>query len=145
VNGPAGPRTQLKRFVSIGILVTLANLTFYALLRGDLGPLTANLVAMLICTVANTAANRRLTFNIRGPKDRAKHQLQGLAVFGLGLGLTTAALTALSSTTPHAPRTYELAVLVAANLGGTILRFVLFRAWVFRPTSAACRGDTTAA
>ncbi|MCO7218403.1 hypothetical protein [Klenkia sp. PcliD-1-E] len=33
---------------------------------------------------------------------------------------------------PHAHRLVELTFLVAANLAATLLRLVLFRAWVFR-------------
>ena len=46
----------------------------------------ANLLALLVTAVANTAANRRFTFGVRGRGSAARHQLQGLAVFGLGLG-----------------------------------------------------------
>ena len=34
---------------------------------------------------------------------------------------------------PAASQAVELGVIVAANAAATVLRFVLFRAWVFRP------------
>jgi hypothetical protein len=37
---------------------------------------------------------------------------------------------------PDATRAVELAVIVLANAAATLLRFVLFRAWVFRPRGA---------
>ena len=51
---------------SIGVLSTLAYLALFLLLRGVVGAQAANLVALLLTAVANTAANRRLTFGIRG-------------------------------------------------------------------------------
>lgn len=60
-----------------------------------------------------------------------RHQAQGLVVFGIGLALTSGSLAALSAATAHPDHSTELAVLIAANLAATVLRFLLFRAWVF--------------
>jgi putative flippase GtrA len=70
---------------------------------------------------------------VRGGEGAARHQFQGLIIFGLGLALTTGALALLGHLVPDASRAVELAVIVAANAAATVLRFVLFRAWVFRP------------
>ncbi len=96
------------------------------------GAQAANFLALLITTVANTAVNRRLTFGVRGPEQVLRHQVQGLLIFGVGLALTSGALAALGWLEPHPARLVEFAVLVAANLVATLLRFVLLRAWVFR-------------
>jgi putative flippase GtrA len=80
--------------------------------------------------VANTAANRRVTFGVRGHADRGRHQLQGLAVFGLGLALTSGSL-ALVHASADPSRAVEVTALVCANLAATLLRFVLLRRWVF--------------
>ncbi|HET9117437.1 MAG TPA: bifunctional glycosyltransferase family 2/GtrA family protein [Pseudonocardiaceae bacterium] len=136
---PAGPGEmlgQVVRFAAIGVVSTLAYLMLYVVLRGMTGALTANLVALLLTAVANTAANRRFTFGVRGRDGTAVHQFQGLIVFALGLVLTTAALGALSVWAPSAGHAVELLVLVAANLLATVVRFVLFRSWVFRPRQA---------
>jgi putative flippase GtrA len=99
----------------------------------------ANLIALLITAVANTAANRRITFGIRGTPGVARAQFQGLVVFGLGLGLTSGSLAVLHAVSPH-PRSHaELVVLVAANAMATLLRFVLLRGWVFASRSARRR------
>ena len=98
-----------------------------------MGAIAANVVALLLTSIANTAANRRLTFGVRGRGGAARHQFQGLIIFGLGLGLTTGALALLGYLAPAASQAVELAVIVAANAAATVLRFVLFRAWVFRP------------
>jgi putative flippase GtrA len=104
----------------------------YLLFRGVLGAIAANVVALLITTVANTAANRRLTFGVTGRDGAARHQFQGLIVFGIGLGLTTGALALLGHVAPDAGQAVELAAILLANAVATAVRFVLFRSWVFR-------------
>jgi putative flippase GtrA len=121
---------QAVRFGGIGVLSTLAYLLLFLLFRAPMGAQAANLVALLITAVANTAANRRFTFGVRGG-GAAKHQLQGLAVFVLGLIVTSGSLFALSSLDAHPGRALEISVLIGANLIATLLRFVLMREWVF--------------
>jgi len=87
--------------------------------------------------VANTAANRRWTFEVRGAVGALRHQLQGLAVFAFALALTAGALAGMHAVAPRASRPAELAVLVAANLLATFLRFLLLRDWVFHPSRPA--------
>ncbi|HEV3293572.1 MAG TPA: GtrA family protein, partial [Streptosporangiaceae bacterium] len=95
----------------------------------------ANVVSLLVTAVANTAANRRLTFGISGRLDAARHQVKGLITFGLGLLLTAGSLAVLSPA--HPGRLAEVCVLLAANLVATVIRFVLYRHWVFgRPEPA---------
>ena len=121
---------QAIRFAGIGVLSTLAYLVLFVLLRPPLGAQVANLTALLATAIANTAANRRFTFGVRGA-GAARHQAQGLIVFALGLGLTSGALALLSHTSAQPSRLVELTVLIAANLAATVLRFVLMREWVF--------------
>jgi len=128
---------QVLRFAAIGVASTLAYALLYLALRGPLPAQAANGLALLLTAVANTAANRRFTFAVRGRARAARHQAQGLVVFGLALGLTSGAIAALHALAPDAPRTAELVVLTAANLLATVLRFVLLRAWVFRTRRSA--------
>jgi putative flippase GtrA len=128
---PAGLPRQLVRFAAIGVASTLAYLALFALLRNGFGPQLANAVALLVTAVANTAANRRLTFGITGRRHAARHQLQGLIVFGLGLAMTSGCLAALHVWAPQASRAAELVAVVLANLAATVLRFVLLRLWMF--------------
>src|SRR6201991_2682499 len=62
---PSALPGQLVRFAMVGAISTLAYVVLYALLRGAVGPFAANLVALVVTAVANTAANRRLTFGVR--------------------------------------------------------------------------------
>jgi putative flippase GtrA len=121
---------QAVRFAVIGVLSTLAYLVLFLLLRAPLGAQGANLTALLLTAVANTSANRRFTFGVRGG-GVARHQAQGLLVFALGLALTSGSLALLARTDPHPTQLVEITVLVAANLAATGLRFVLLREWVF--------------
>lgn len=131
-SGPGGLLHQLVRFAIVGAASTLAYAVLYLLLAGPLGAQLANVLALGLTAVANTAANRRLTFGIHGRDRAATHQGQGLIVFALAWALTSGSLALLHATAPTAGRAVELAVLVVANLAATVLRFVLLRSWVFR-------------
>jgi putative flippase GtrA len=111
---------------------TLAYLVLYVALRVVVGAQVANLLALLFTAVANTAANRRLTFGVSGRRGAGRHQAQGLVVFALGLALTSGSLALLHAVTAAPARLVELTVLVLANLVATLLRFLLLRVWVFR-------------
>ncbi|GAA1666589.1 sugar translocase [Mycolicibacterium murale] len=126
---------QVVRFATVGVLSTLAYLVLFLALR-PLGAQGANLVALLVTAVANTAANRRFTFGVRGRARVVRHQFEGLVVFGIGLALTSGSLAVLHYFGEPA-RAVELAVLVAANLLATVVRFVLLRGWVFRSRRSA--------
>ncbi|WP_404959114.1 glycosyltransferase [Streptomyces sp. 147326] len=126
-----GLARQLLGFCAVGALSTLLYLLLYSAFRGGTGPQTANGAALLLSAVANTAANRRLTFGVRGRDRAVRHQAQGLVVFGIGLALTSGSLAALGAATADPAHGTELAVLITANLAATVLRFLLFRAWVF--------------
>ena len=119
---------QLLRFAAIGVLSTVAHLGLFALLAGPLGAQGANVLALLLAALANTAANRRLTFGVTGRRHLGRHQAQGLLVFGLGWALTAGALALV----PAGSRGLQLAVLMAANATATLVRFVLMRVWIFR-------------
>jgi putative flippase GtrA len=139
--GPGGPGAgrrpgsaelllQVVRFVAVGIASTIAYVLLYLLFRGAMPAQAANVLSLLITAVANTAANRRLTFGISGRQRAARHQVKGLIAFGIGLVLTAGSLALL-----HSPsRGLEVSVLVAANLVATVIRFVLYRTWVFGET-----------
>ena len=121
---------QVAMFALVGVASTLAYAVLYLLFRGSTGAQVANLLALLVTAIGNTAANRRLTFGVRGRRDAVRHQLQGLLVFGIGLGVTSGALWAVhtAGSNHHGA---EVAVLTLANLGVTVMRFAAMRTWMF--------------
>jgi putative flippase GtrA len=116
---------------------SLAYVLLYLGLRTALSAQPANAVSLLATAVLNTAVNRRFTFGIRGRPDLAWHQAQGLLAFGAGLVLTSGALEALHAAVPRPGRAAEVTVLISANLAATVIRFVIYRHWVFRERRAA--------
>ena len=124
---------QLVVFALVGAVSTVAYGLLYLLLRDPLGPQAANVTALVTTAVANTAANRRLTFGVRGPEGAARHQLQGLVVLGVGLLVTSGALWLVRGVAGADHGALEVVVLTAANLVVTLLRFALMRTWIFRP------------
>ena len=72
----AGP---VARFMGVGVLSTIAYVALYLLLHGMLGAGGANAVALALTAVANTAANRRLTFGVRGRERLLHHHARGAA------------------------------------------------------------------
>jgi len=122
---------QVAMFAMVGVASTIAYAVLYLLLRGPLSAFGANLLALVLTTLANTAANRRLTFGVRGRHHAVRHHVRGLVVFGIGLGVTSGALWLLHAT-GHTHHGAEVVVLTVANLVVTVLRFVAMRTWVFR-------------
>ena len=132
----------VARFMAVGVLSTVAYALLFLLLRGALGPDGANIAALAITGVGNTAANRRLTFGVRGRKDLVGQHAAGFLVFLLTVGLTTGALAVLHGLVATPSRVLELAVLVTASTVATVTRYVALRSWVF---ARARRTPATAA
>ncbi len=130
---PGSLLRQSVRFACIGVASTLAYLLLFMLLHGGLGAQAANLIALLVTAIGNTAANRRFTFGVAGGSKAARHHVEGLIVFGIALAITSGSLVALHAVVPEPGRYVDAAVLVAANLLATAVRFVLLRGWVFHP------------
>lgn len=123
---PYGLLSQMIRFAAVGVLSTAAYFLLYLLLRG-MGAQMANFLALLLTAIGNTAVNRRFTFKVTGRENAIKHQLGGLAAFGLALTLTSGSLWLLNTYAPTAGRPIEVVVLVVANLAATGLRFLALR------------------
>jgi putative flippase GtrA len=126
---------QLARFSSIGLISTVAYAVLYLLIVGTIGPILANLVALALCGVANAAANRRLTFALRGRAGRTRHYLASL-MFGLvPVALTSLALMLMGAS--HFTSTgSQLAVLTLICATCGVFRFVAMRQWVFSRATA---------
>ena len=127
--------TPVARFAAVGLASTIAYaLIFLALREGGLGAGLANALGLAITAVANTAANRRLTFGIRIPPARRellRQHAAGATVYAMTLGLTAGALGILHATASDASRAIELSVLIAASLVATVTRYVALKTWVF--------------
>jgi putative flippase GtrA len=124
--------TPVARFVAIGVVSTLAYALLFLVLAGVVGSAVASAAALALTAIGNTAANRRLTFGIRGRDGLARQQAAGFLVFVLALGLTNGALSVLHDLDAHAPRLLEAAALVLATLAATVTRYVALSSWVFR-------------
>ena len=96
--------TPVARFAGIGVVSTLAYPLLFLLLRAPLDAAGANALALALTAVGNTAANRRLTFGIRGREHALRHHRRGAAVFVLTLALSNGALLVLHGLdSPHRP------------------------------------------
>jgi putative flippase GtrA len=136
--------TPVARFLSVGVVSTLAYALLFLVLLGPLGSAAASAAALAVTAVGNTAANRRLTFGVRGRAGLLRQHAAGAIVFVIALGLTNGALAVLQGLDPRPPHLLELAVLVAATLAATVTRYVALRSWVFRRRGrAARRGSLT--
>ena len=118
---------QAGTFAAIGVVSTIAYVALYALLRPAVPAELANAAALLATAIGNTAANRRLTFAVRGRAGLARDHAAGLLALGAALAITSAALAVLQVAAPGAPPAIEVAVLVAANVAATLVRFLLLR------------------
>jgi glycosyltransferase involved in cell wall biosynthesis len=120
--------SQVARFAAVGVASTLAYALLYLLLRGaTLAPPAANAIALAVTAISNTAANRRLTFGVRGRTNLLRQHLLGALVFVLTLGLTSGAIAVLEALDPQPSRALEAAVLVVASACATLTRFVGLR------------------
>jgi putative flippase GtrA len=126
---------QVVRFGAVGVASTAAYLLLFVLLHGWIGAQGANLAALFLTAIGNTAVNRRFTFGVVGGK-AARHQVEGLIVFAIALAITSGALAVLHGVVDQPHKLVEVTVLVLANLVATAVRFVLLRGWVFHPRRA---------
>jgi glycosyltransferase involved in cell wall biosynthesis len=135
---------RLIRFMAVGVVSTIAYALLFLLLRSPLGPEGANALALAVTAVANTHANRRLTFGISGRRDLLRQHAMGAFVYVLTLGLTSGALAVLHGLDPGSGRALELTVLVAAGICATVTRYMALRSWVFAPRAVLLQAKGTA-
>ncbi len=119
------------RFMGIGAVSTGAYALLLVLLRSPLGVQAANAAALALTAVANTQANRRLTFGIQGRPSLLRHHVMAFVVFGLTLAITTESLVLLHALDRSPTRLLETAVLVVASAAATVTRYVGLKSWVF--------------
>ena len=88
-------------------------------------------MALAVTAVANTAANRRFTFGVRGRAGLLRQHGLGAVVYAITLGLTSGALAVMHGLDAHPSRALEVGVLMVASAGATVTRYVALRTWVF--------------
>ena len=123
---------QVRNFAVIGVISTAAYIVLYALLRPHMPAAVANVVALVVTAVGNTAANRRLTFEIQSRDGLAHDHAGGLIALAIAVAITTVAIAGLQFVAPHHAQTTELVVRVGANSLATVARFFLLRSWLDR-------------
>jgi glycosyltransferase involved in cell wall biosynthesis len=129
-------QSRVLRFMAIGVLSTVAYALLYLVLRQWLPADAANALSLATTAVGNTAANRRLTFDVRGREGLVRHHLLGALVFVFALALTSGALAALHAAVARPSHLLEVSVLIVASVVATVSRYVSFRWWVFARSSA---------
>lgn len=135
--------SPIVRFMGIGVVSTLAYALLLVALRSPLGVHAANAAALAITAVANTQANRRLTFGVRGRPSLLRHHVMAFIVFLLTLGITNESL-ALLHALDRSPRTWlETVVLVVASAAATVTRYIGLRSWVFAKERRRSRAALT--
>lgn len=128
---------RVSAFAVIGALCTVAWLALYLVFRTVMPSLAANALALMATTVANTAANRRFTYQVTGSEGALRHQLEGGVVFLVGLALSSGSLALLGALAPDAPRPVEVVAMLASYALATLVRFALLDRWVFNPARTA--------
>jgi len=135
-DAPLWLSTQLVRFAAVGAASTLAYAVLFWALREVLPAAASNVIALAATAVANTAANRRLTFGIRGRERLLGDHAGGLLAFAAALVFTNGAIVAMGLFAPGASRVAEIAVLTAANAIATGVRFLVLRTVLFHMRAA---------
>jgi len=125
--------SRIACFAAIGLASTAAYALLYLLLLGPLPAGAANVVALALTAVANTAANRRITFGRKGRAGVVRDQAQGAFVFLATVAITSGALLILDLIDRRPARVLEVAVLVVASTLATVVRYIGLRFWVFAP------------
>jgi putative flippase GtrA len=122
---------QFVRFAAVGVVNTALFLAVYLMFRMVVSATAANLLATCLATVTGTNANGKVTFGVKGPIG-LRHHVKSMVVTGLGLAITTGAVSMVGTGDSEL---VELVVLVVAGAAAGAVRFVLLRHWVFDDTT----------
>src|SRR5256885_6003366 len=94
---------RFTRFAIVGVASTIAYVLIYLALRDLLPAWTANTLALILTTIANTAANRRFTFGVRGRDRLAGGHAPGLTPVAIALLVADPASGGLRLPAPQPP------------------------------------------
>jgi putative flippase GtrA len=123
--------SHVVRFAAIGVLSTIAYALLFVAMRTPVGAGVANALALAITAVANTQANRRFTFGLRGRDRLLRQHAAGALVYVITLALTNAALLLLHG---------GVLVLAGASVTATVTRYLGLRFWVFTRQTLGVEG-----
>ena len=123
---------ELLRFAGVGAVSTVAYAGTFAALQPSLGGYLANAVAIVACSLGNTAAHGGMAARPDVGSNHSHRMATAAALTGVSLAFTTGALAVtraagLRSLFP------ELCAVTAGNAGAAVIRFAILRTWVFRP------------
>ena len=123
---------QLLRFAGVGLISTLGYLFLFIAWRPLAGTYGANLLALAICTLFNTAVHKELSRGADGALRRGRFIGVVAGLLAISATLTTLALLGAQVL---APSSFPLALVAVtvANGAAAVLRFAILRSWVFRP------------
>jgi putative flippase GtrA len=130
---------QLVCFASVGLLSTVAFAGLFVLTAGPLGTAAADLVSFGACTLAGTAAHRRLTFQLRGRANIVRHHARALSAAAVPLLLNVTTFAALVGAGVTSLVAFTAALTTATASAG-LLRYRLLQCWVFSPGGQPCVG-----
>ncbi|WP_442971164.1 MULTISPECIES: GtrA family protein [unclassified Rhodococcus (in: high G+C Gram-positive bacteria)] len=125
-----GAWPQLLRFAMVGGLSNILYVAVFVAMHSE-GSIVANAVGAVASTILANELHRRLTFHAADRVGWFTAQWEGGGLALIGLGASTAALTALDVALPQAGAALSALILVAvtALVGG--LRFLALRGLVF--------------
>jgi len=123
---------ELLRFAGVGLVSTMVYVVLFVLLEPRIDTYAANAIALIGCTLGNTAAHRGMAATARHGLDRLHRVAVGAALLAVSLVFTTLALlvTRALGFDALAP---ELVAVTVANAAAAAFRFAILRTWVFRP------------
>jgi putative flippase GtrA len=125
----ATPRTIVV-YAVVATGSNVAYLMLFRLMQPTLNVFAANVVALVVTTVGNTAAHRRYTFGIRGRARLLVAHVGGLAAMSISLALSTAALAELDALDRQPSILLASTTLWVAAALGAWMRFGPLRTWM---------------
>jgi putative flippase GtrA len=135
---PGGRRrvdaSELARFAGVGVVSTVVYAALFLVFRGLVGVVMANLVALALCTLGNTAAHGRITFGAERPVSW-RTQLMGSAVVFLTTAVLTTAALGVARGVAGGDLWPQVVAIVAGTALAALVRFIVLKAWIFRTHS----------
>jgi putative flippase GtrA len=123
---------QLGRYALVGGVGTGLNVVLFLVARTWLSAVPANVVAIVLCTLVTTEANRRFTFHAEhGHRWRTILQNVGTVAFYAFYG--SAVLLLLHAVVDDPTALMESAAVATASVLGGVARFSVMRLWEFAP------------